>query len=126
VLFTWDGSFATRFWLIRDYLPEIFTLPGMRLDEVAVHLGAQEVIPVPIPADCEDGFFHAFWARPQAYLDPQVRAGTSPFARLEPRVVERAVAQLERDLASGAWHERNAELAGRHELDLGYRLLVAG
>ena len=26
-----------------------------------------------LPADCMDGFCHAFWARPDAYLDPAVR-----------------------------------------------------
>ena len=31
-----------------------------------------DVIPVPIPADCADGFEAAYWRRPDAYLDPQV------------------------------------------------------
>jgi SAM-dependent methyltransferase len=125
VLFTWDGQFALRFWLVRDYLPEFVSLPGMSIATIAGHLGAQEVIPVPIPADCQDGFFHAYWARPEAYLDAGVRAGISVFSRLDRSVVERAVVQLEQDLSSGAWHDRNANIADRPELDLGYRLLVA-
>jgi hypothetical protein len=125
VLFTWDGSFATEFWLVRDYLPEFVSLPGMSIAAIARYLGAQHVMPVPIPADCQDGFFHAYWARPEAYLDPAVRNGISVFARLDRRVVERAVAHLERDLSTGVWHERNASIADRPELDLGYRLLVA-
>jgi SAM-dependent methyltransferase len=125
VLFTWDGRFAMRFWLVRDYLPEFVGLPGMSIETIAGHLGAQAIIPVPIPSDCQDGFFHAFWARPEAYLDPNVRAGISVFARLDQGVVERAVRRLERDLSTGAWQERNATLVERSELDLGYRLLVA-
>lgn len=125
VLFTWDPSFAERFWLIRDYLPGTLRLPGMAIDAVAAHLGAQRIVPVPLPRDCEDGFFHAWWARPEAYLDARVRAGTSVFARLDAGEVAQAVARLREDLASGAWHARNAELAGLAELDLGYRLLVA-
>jgi hypothetical protein len=35
------------------------------------------------------------------------------------------VGELERDLASGAWHERHADLLDRDSVDLGYRLLVA-
>ncbi|HZV72377.1 MAG TPA: hypothetical protein VFF79_01560 [Conexibacter sp.] len=54
-----------------------------------------------------------------------MRAGISVFARPDAGEVEPAVAFLRDDLASGAWHERNADLAGRGELDLGYRLLVA-
>jgi hypothetical protein len=38
---------------------------------------------------------------------------------------ERAVAALRRDLASGAWQQRNGELLDLDELDLGYRLLTA-
>lgn len=125
VLFTWDGRFAMRFWLVRDYLPEFVGLPGMSIAAIAAHLGAQRIVPVPVPADCQDGFFHAYWARPEAYLDADVRAGISVFARLDRTAVERAVAHLEHDLATGAWQERNADIADRPELDLGYRLLIA-
>lgn len=125
VLFTWDGRFAMGFWLVRDYLPEFVSLPGMSIATIARHLGAQHIMPVPIPADCQDGFFHAYWARPEAYLDPAVREGISVFARLDQGVVQRAVAHLEKDLSTGAWHERNASIADRPELDLGYRLLIA-
>ena len=34
--------------------------------------------------------------------------------------------RLAADLASGAWHERNAALLDLDELDGGYRLVVAG
>jgi SAM-dependent methyltransferase len=125
VLLTYDPTFADRFWLVRDYLPGFKTLPGMTIDEIAVHLGAQTVLPVPIPADCRDGFLPAFWARPHAYLDPRVRAGISVFTRLEPTEIEVAMARLRADLDSGAWSERNAELAELEELDLGFRLLIA-
>ena len=68
----------------------------------------------------------AYWARPEAYLDPRVHAGISTFApgvgpeRLAPRLE-----RLRADLASGAWAAQNAELAELDELDAGYRLLVA-
>jgi hypothetical protein len=87
-------------------------------------MGGAGVTPVPVPHDCADGFFCAFWRRPEAYLDPVVRAGISNLAQLG-APVERAVAQLRADLGSGAWHERNRDLLGLSELDLGYRLLVS-
>jgi SAM-dependent methyltransferase len=125
VLLTYDPRFVDRFWLTRDYLPGFSTLPGMAIDSVAAHLGAQRIEPVPIPADCRDGFMPAWWARPEAYLDARVRAGISVFARLSPEEVSDALARLRADLDSGAWHERNAELVGRDALDLGFRLVVA-
>ncbi|MGH2714183.1 MAG: SAM-dependent methyltransferase, partial [Thermoleophilaceae bacterium] len=71
-------------------------------------------------------FFHAYWRRPGAYLDARVRAGISVFARLTPEEVEKGVERLKADLDSGEWRRRNAELLDRDELDVGYRLLVAG
>ena len=82
--------------------------------------------PVAIPWDCVDGFFHAHWRRPEAYLDGRVRRASSVWAQLGPEVEHRAVAQLAADLVSGAWHERNGELLELEEVDHGARLLVAG
>jgi SAM-dependent methyltransferase len=124
LLFTFDQAFTDHAWIVRDYLPEFATLPGMSLDEIARHLGATEVRSVPIPWDCVDGFFHAFWRRPEAYLDPVVRAGISVFHRLSTTAVERFVTHLRDDLASGQWAARNASILERDTLDLGYRLLV--
>jgi SAM-dependent methyltransferase len=125
VLLTYDSAFVDRFWLTRDYLPGFRGLPGMPIEQVAEHLGAQELRPVLIPADCTDGFMPAYWARPHAYLDARVRAGISVFARLAADEVETAMAQLRTDLESGAWQERNAELMDCEAFDAGFRLLVA-
>ena len=84
-----------------------------------------EVEPVPIPWDCVDGFFHAFWRRPHTYLQEPVRRGTSVWARVGPRVERRAVRALGADLASGAWHERHGGLLNLTEADLGARLVTA-
>jgi hypothetical protein len=92
--------------------------------DVCDWMGGAEVVPVPVPHDCVDGFFAAFWRRPEAYLDPRVRAGMSNLAQLG-ALVERAAAALRADLESGAWHERHRDLLDLDELDLGYRLLVS-
>jgi hypothetical protein len=89
-------------------------------------LGGGRLGVVPIPHDCRDGFFHAYWRRPAAYLDAEVRAGISVFSLLPPDEVEEGVARLSADLDSGAWYRRNAGLVELDELDLGYRLVVAG
>ena len=76
--------------------------------------GAAAVIPLLGPRDMEDGVLGAYWCRPEAYLDPAVRANCSGLALADPAVVARGVAALEADLASGAWQRRHADLA---ELD---------
>jgi SAM-dependent methyltransferase len=127
VVLTWDPDFAEAFWFVRDYLPESVAFDRGRMPAIAdvcMWMGGAGVTALPVPHDCEDGFFCAHWRRPEAYLDPAVRAGMSNLAQLG-APVQRAVAALRRDLDSGAWHERNRDLFGLDELDLGYRLLVS-
>ncbi|MGH3190908.1 MAG: class I SAM-dependent methyltransferase [Streptosporangiaceae bacterium] len=128
VVFTHDAS-ATgyrRFWLNRDYLPEFADLLVGRpsLTELACAIGAS-VEPVLIPWDCADGFYAAYWRRPEAYLDEHVRRGISIWARVGPDAERRAVHSLRDDLASGRWAERNHDLCDLDAAELGLRLLVA-
>jgi SAM-dependent methyltransferase len=78
-----------------------------------------------VPWDCVDGFFEAYWRRPEAYLDESVRRGVSVWASVGPEVEERAVRSLREDLASGRWAERNRELLDLEAAELGLRLLIA-
>ena len=129
VVFTHDSSDAgwlRRFWLTRDYLPEVADLLVGRpsLTELASAIGAR-VEPVLIPWDCVDGFFEAYWRRPEAYLDESVRRGVSVWARVGPEAEQRAVRRLSDDLASGRWAERNRDLVDVDAAELGLRLLIA-
>ena len=118
-----DAQLA-HFWLVRDYLTT-FRADSMTITELAGHLGAQQIEPVPIPHDCRDGFLAAYWRRPQAYLDPRVRDGISVFRLLPAQDVEVAIARLRADLESGEWARRNADILERDAIDLGYRLVIA-
>jgi SAM-dependent methyltransferase len=126
VVFTYELSGLSEFWLTRDYLPEVRELLVGRpsLHEQAAAIGAR-IEPVLIPWDCADGFFEAYWRRPDAYLEEGVRRGTSVWATLGPVVERRAVDSLRNDLASGRWAERNRDLVGLDAADLGLRLLIA-
>jgi SAM-dependent methyltransferase len=126
VVFTIDFSDPDLFWLNRDYLPEFAGLLAGRpsLAELARAIGARPE-PVLIPWDCADGFYEAYWRRPEAYLDEHVRRGISIWARLGPDVEQRAVRSLREDLASGRWAERNRDLADLDAAELGLRLLIA-
>jgi methyltransferase family protein len=119
-----DHAWRRRFWLTRDYLPEVAASRIGLATELASAIGAR-VEPVLIPWDCVDGFFEAYWRQPEAYLDEKVRRGISVWARVGPDVEQRAVRSLRDDLASGRWVERNRDILDLETSDLGLRLLVA-
>jgi len=129
VVLSWDPSFAGRLWISADYFPELIDEDVRLFPSLADQAGAvraTRVTAVPIPHDCQDGFYGAHWRRPDAYLDPVVRAGISTLAKRTPEELAPGLARLEDDLRTGAWAERHGDLLERDELDLGYRLLVSG
>lgn len=121
-----EPGWQDRFWLTRDYLHEFAdVLAGFpSLAGMADEIGAR-VEPVPVPWDCADGLFEAYWRRPGAYLEEQVRRAMSVWTRVGPEAEQRAVRSLDTDLRSGRWAERNGDLAELDAVDLGLRLLVA-
>jgi SAM-dependent methyltransferase len=132
VIFNMDPSRAGLLWMTAEYLEEFLLLiegryrdAGVWQRELERTWGNVTLVTVPIPHDCSDGFYGAYWRRPEAYLDPTVRAGISVFAKLPADAVERAVEQLRADLDSGAWHERHRDLLELDALDLGYRVAIA-
>ncbi|GIF45966.1 ubiquinone/menaquinone biosynthesis C-methylase UbiE [Asanoa ferruginea] len=123
---TTDAGWLHRFWLTRDYLPEIgaYRVGRPSLTELASAIGARTE-PVPVPWDCVDGFFEAYWRRPEAYLDEGVRRGTSVWTTVGPEAEQRAVRELRADLDSGRWADRNRDLLTLDAAELGLRLLIA-
>jgi hypothetical protein len=128
VLLIHDRDLCDYYW-ITEYFPEVLALPSEQhpaVDQLCRSLDVIRIETLAIPADCSDGFCSAFWARPEALLDPARRAGSSSLSQLEPAVAERGVEQLRADLASGDWDFRYGFLRSLPEFDMGYRLLIAG
>lgn len=118
-----DHDMAERhFWLL-DYFPQARPLltPLLPLEKARAAFGEVRIVTVTVPHDCTDGFFCAYWRRPHAYLDPQVRASISFFARAG----DGGIAQLARDLDDGTWRKRYGHLLNESEMDYGYRLVIA-
>jgi SAM-dependent methyltransferase len=131
VLVNMDPAWAGRFWMTRDYLrcfmdlvPERYRGPGYWIHELRALLGEIELRSVPVPHDCRDGFYQAYWRRPEAYLEESVRDGISVFHLLPEGKVQAALEQLRRDLDDGAWQVGHGDLLGLPELDVGLRLAV--
>ena len=127
VILTWDvEKFIGSFWMVQDYVPEVEANDAelVTVSQLVDMVAPCRVETVPVPHDCTDGFFAAYWRRPEMYLDPRARAAISALALLEPAVVERMERELRADLESGEWHRRHANLLELDAYDNGYRLIV--
>jgi SAM-dependent methyltransferase len=125
VILTWDPA-TSGFWLVEDYFPELVEIDRRifpSLEEFRRALGRIEVSTVTIPHDCIDGFLGAYWRRPHAYLDADIRRAISTFSKI--RALEPGLDQLRRDLDDGTWERRYGDLRSRSETDLGYRLVIS-
>jgi hypothetical protein len=123
-----DGHVFDRLWLAAAYFPGIAFggRPEVQPQAIAERLGGRtEIRPLRVPVDCIDGFPEAFMARPEAYLDPDVRRNMSPFRLLPEDQVAAGVARLRRDLASGAWDDRFGDLRRLSHVDTGLRIVVS-
>jgi SAM-dependent methyltransferase len=127
VVLTFDGDALDLLWLA-EYVPEIIAVERRRfppIETVRSLIGrSSEVIPVPIPADCVDGFAEAYYARPERFLDPRVRASQSAWGFVDDADEARGVDRLRDDLASGAWDARYGMLRDQPEFVGSLRLIV--
>ena len=113
----------------QDFLAEGLAIERPRfpsMEAIAGALGgASRVETIPTPADCIDGFFEAYWNRPEALLDPDIRASQSMWPLLGDGVEERIVQRLADALASGAWDAEHGHLRDERTFDGSLRLVVA-
>lgn len=128
IILTMDFAVHARFWLLAEYLPEVAeyvraSAPTIEDIATSLHLSASHDLPLPV--DMRDGVLGAHWQRPEAYLDPVVRANCSPLALADQGSMATGLSRLESDIASGAWNRRHADLLSLASHDLGYRLLVS-
>ncbi|TDX00583.1 class I SAM-dependent methyltransferase [Dinghuibacter silviterrae] len=106
VIMTSDPEALDQYWNIR-YFPEVVAAEKRRyppLDFLRTALGGRvEIRDIQIPLDCIDGFQEAFYGRPEAFLQEEVRKAQSAWgfvpAEQHPIIVQR----LADDLASGEW-----------------------
>jgi len=128
VVFFFEPLETHSFWAL-EYFPSARDLPTEQdppgAEFLSAHMQVQEIHRVLVPHDCRDGFGAAFWARPEAYLDPDVQAGMSWLAMLPEADRRDGAARLEADLDSGEWDRRHGHLRHRSEYDGGYRIAVA-
>ena len=78
-----------------------------------------------MPIDCVDGITEAFYARPERFLEPEVRRAQSGWGFVDQEAIDRMLERLGADLASGEWDRRHGALRSQLEFVGSLRLITA-
>jgi SAM-dependent methyltransferase len=128
VILTCDPALVQRFWL-NDYAPEVLAHEARRypsLDRMAELIGGRtEVLPVPIPLSCRDGFTEAYYGRPESLLDCQARLVCSARSFVSLQTAANYIDHLHRDLKSGDWDRKYGWLRTQSRYNGSLRLLIS-
>jgi len=128
IIMTFDPDALHLFWNAQ-YFPELIEVERQRyptIETLTRILGGNcEVQSIPIPLDCVDGFQEAYYGRPEAFLQPQVRKSQSAWGFLQPGVEERLVQSLADELHSGEWDRKYGHYRTQSEFTGALRLIVA-
>ncbi|KRB55066.1 ubiquinone biosynthesis protein [Rhizobium sp. Root708] len=128
VVLSCDPKELHRCWL-NDYAPEMIAVEARRYpepDAIAEAFDAPvEILPVPIPLNCVDGFGEAYYGRPERLLEPGARLANSAWSFVDASVGDRFVAELGSDLANGTWDARYGTLRTQPFFEGSLRLFVA-
>ncbi len=128
IVLTCDPDLVRRFWL-NDHAPEVLAAEARRYPKIehmrAVLGGVSEVIPVPIPLMCRDGFNEAYYGRPERLLDPAARLACSAWSFVSEETADGYVEALRRDIDSGAWDRTHGHLRKAPEYEGSLRLIVS-
>jgi SAM-dependent methyltransferase len=127
VLLVCDPDRMSDYWL-NDYIPEVREVEASRfpsIERIRIALGGEvDVLPVPVPLDCLDGFNEAYYGRPEMFLDERARLACSSWSLVAEAAVERFVEDLSADLASGRWDEQFGHYRTQPFFDGPLRLVV--
>ena len=126
-IMTCDPDELDRFWL-NEYCPEVIAVEAVRypaIRDIAQALGGTtDVLAVPIPLDCTDGFNEAYYGRPEMLLDPAARLACSAWSFVADDVIRRFEDRLRNDLASSRWDARHGHHRQRPTLAGSLKLIV--
>lgn len=128
VILSCDPELVQTFWL-NHYAPQVLATEARRypsLGRIGKALGGDvEIVAVPIPFACRDGFNEAYYGRPERFLEAGARSACSAWSFVGEAERAAAIAHLQRDLASGAWDSCYGFLRSQPSFDGSLRLVVA-
>jgi SAM-dependent methyltransferase len=128
IIMTFDPEALDDFWNA-IYFPELIEAEKKRypsIDFITTALGGTcEVQKIPIPFDCADGFQEAFYGRPEAFLDKQVRQSQSAWGFISPEVEEKYIKDFAEELASGEWDKKYGHYRTQPSFTCALRLIIS-
>jgi SAM-dependent methyltransferase len=128
IIMTFDPEALDDFWNAK-YFPEVIGVEKKRyptIDFIKTSLGGHcEVQKIPIPFDCIDGFQEAFYGRPEAFLNKQVRQSQSAWGFIAPELEEKYVKDFAEELASGEWDRKYGHYRTQESFTCALRLIIA-
>ena len=130
IVFTYDPAMISGFWLtkyfpslIKDVESTFISIPELSNEIHSVTGNSVNVIPFRLPHNLADSFAAVGWARPELYLDINIRNGISSFAKIDGDEVEQGVLRLQEDLETGKWDQEYGYLRKQKQYDVGYRFI---
>ena len=130
VLFTYDPEKISSFWLtqyfpslVADVQSTFLTIPRLMSQIEASANVAVNVVKFPLPNDLSDSFAAVGWARPELYLNSDIRNGISSFANIADNDLNQGLANLYKDLETGVWERKHGHLRQQEQYDVGYRFV---
>jgi SAM-dependent methyltransferase len=128
VIMTFDPEALDDFWNA-EYFPEVIAVekkryPAINLIKAALG-GKCEVQKIPVPLDCIDGFQEAFYGRPEAFLNKQVRRSQSAWGFISPEVEEKYIKDFAEELSSGRWDRKYGHYRTQGSFTCALRLVIA-
>lgn len=128
VVMSCNPHLVQRYWL-NDYAPAVLATEARRyptFGHMASVLGGRgQIMSVPIPFACRDGFNEAYYGRPERLLDRAARTSCSAWSFVDPGTTQAYIDHLHRDLESGEWDRVHGHLRFRLQYDGSLRLLVS-
>lgn len=128
VIMSFDPDALDKFWNA-EYFPELIEVEKARYPKISAidkALGGNcEIIKIPISLDCVDGFQEAFYGRPEAFLDEEVRQSQSAWGFLDENLKKVLVKRLKDDLQSGEWDRKYGHYRTQPFFSCALRLIVS-
>jgi SAM-dependent methyltransferase len=128
LIMTFDGDALDSFWNA-EYFREVVEIERSRYPKIGWIVdtlgGNCTVAAIPIPLDCVDGFQEAFYGRPEAFLDREVRRAQSAWGFIPEKEQEVLVRRLADDLQSDAWDRKYGHLRSQPFFTGALRLITA-
>ncbi|MBA8878343.1 class I SAM-dependent methyltransferase [Phyllobacterium myrsinacearum] len=122
-----DPDELYRSWLAY-YAPEMIAVEARRypsMRSIREGLGRKvDIVPVPIPLGCVDGFGEAYYGRPERLLEKGARLANSAWSFVDPPAVDRFVEKLSHDLDAGIWDAMYGSLRTQPFFEGSLRLII--